>query len=116
MLQVLLDLADIEARHYTRPGAFAQIQRRPERYDPHILAAARLCLVEAEAAILELASVGVPLKSLVSGHVLAADIHTCDGKVLLTAGWRMTDVLLEKLRNYAAVVSIQEPICVQLAQ
>ena len=116
MLKVLLDLADIEARHFTRPGAFALMRANSERYDPKILDAARLCLTEDKAALPEAPSVALPLKSLVPGHVLVEDIQSAEGKILLTAGRCLTDLLLQKLRNYAAVVSIQEPICVRLTR
>jgi len=116
MLKVLLDLADIEARHISRRGAFTLMLRQAQRYDPQILAAARLCLTEDEPAAPELPSVAVPLRKLAAGQVLAEDIQTTDGKVLLTAGRQLTAVLLEKLHNYAAVVRIQEPICVRPAR
>jgi len=117
MLKILLDLADIETRNISRRGAFTLMLRQAPRYDPHILAAARLCLHEpATPNPAHEASVPLPLSRLASGHVLAQDIVTADGKVLLRAGRQITDVLLETLRNYAAVVSIKEPLCVRPAQ
>ena len=70
-------------------------------------------LQEERAAAPELSSVTIPLKQLAAGHILAADILTDDGKVLLASGRRITDVLREKLQNYAAVVRIEEPIAVR---
>ncbi len=116
MLKVLLDLSDIEARNVSRPGAFTLMLRQGGRYDPQILAAARQCLAEDEQAAPETPSASIPLGKLAPGHVVAEDIQTVDGKVLLTAGRRLTDVLVEKLHNYAAVVSIREPICVRLGR
>jgi response regulator RpfG family c-di-GMP phosphodiesterase len=117
MLKVLLDLADIEARHVSRRGAFTLMLRQAPRYDPHILAAARLCLHEpATPDPAPEAGFSLPLSRLTSGHVLVQDIVTADGKVLLQAGRQITDVLLETLHNYAAVVSIKEPLCVRSAQ
>jgi response regulator RpfG family c-di-GMP phosphodiesterase len=116
MLKVLLDLSDIEARNVSRAGAFTLMLRQAGRYDPQILAAARRCLAEDEQTAPETPSVSIPLGKLAPGHVLAEDIRTTDGKVLLTAGRRLTDVLLERLHNYAAVISIQEPICVRVTR
>ena len=113
MLKLLLDLAEIEAGHVAREGAFTLMQRQAKRYDPVVLAAARLCLIEADPPAPELPSVAIPFKSLAIGHVLAGDIQTVEGKVLLTAGRQITDVLLERLHNYAAIAEIQEPLCVR---
>ena len=112
MLKVLLDLAEIEAGHASRSGAFALMQRQSQRYDPAVLDAARRCLGETERAAPPPPSVALPLSRLASGHVLAEDVATQEGKVLLTAGRRLTDVLLERLHNYAALAAVKEPICV----
>ena len=117
MLKVLRDLAEIEARHVSRPGAFNLMLRQASRYDPHVLATARLCLhdpVLPDPAAPE-PGVPLPLSKLVPGHVLVQDIVTADGKTLLQAGRQITEVLLETLHNYASLVSIQEPLCVRFA-
>ena len=116
MLKVLLDLVEIEASHVTRPAAFALMQRQAKRYDPEVLAAARRCLVEAGPAASELPTTTVPLRLLAAGHLLAGDLQTVEGKVLLTAGRQITDVLLERLHNYASLSEIKEPICVRVGR
>jgi len=116
MLKVLLDMAEVEAGNISRRGALALMLRQAQRYDPQILAAVRQCLGEDKQAAPKAPSVAVALNRLATGHVLAKDILTADGKVLLTAGRKLTDVLLERLHNYAAVVSIQEPICIYYAR
>lgn len=113
MLKVLLDLAEIENRKVSRAGAFALMQRQGGRYDPEILTAARECLMEAEPVLPETPSVALPMKGLTTGHVLVEDIQTVDGKVLLTAGRRLTEMLLERLHNYSTIAQIQEPIRVR---
>lgn len=113
MLKILLDLADLEVGKVSRTGAFGMMQRQAGRYDPDILAAARRCLQSAEQAAPEPPAVSVSLKTLRGGQVLTRDIVTLDGKVLLTSGRRLTEVFLEKLQNYAALVGIKEPIYVQ---
>ncbi len=113
MLKVLLDLAEIEAGHVGRPAAFTLMQRQAKRYDPEVLAAARRCLIAADPPAPELPSIAIPLKSLAAGHILTEDIQTIEGKALLTAGRQITDVLLERLHNYAAVAEIKEPVCVR---
>ena len=113
MLKVLLDLSDIEAGKVARPAAFTLMQRQGKRYDPEIFALARQHLIVAAPAAPEAPVVTISLKALTPGHMLAEDIRTTEGKVLLTAGRRLTDVLLERLQNYAAIAVIQEPIYVR---
>ncbi len=113
MLKVLLDLAEIEGSRVARPAAFTLMLRQAKRYDPEVLAAARSCLIEADPPPPELPSISIPFRRLAAGHILAEDIQTAEGKVLLTAGRQITDVLLEKLHNYAAVTEIKEPICIR---
>ena len=116
MLKVLLDLADIESGNISRRGALALMLRQTPRYDPQILAAARQCLGEDEPTTPAAPPVAIALNKLAAGHVLAKDILTADGKVLFAAGRRLTDVLLERLHNYASVISIQEPLYVDCAR
>jgi len=116
MLKVLLDLAEIEAGHVAREGAFALMQRQAKRYDPQVLTAARLCLIQAEPPPPEMPSVAIPFQSLAPGHVLVEDIRTAEGKSLLAAGRQITAVLMERLHNYAAIAEIKEPICVRAGQ
>lgn len=116
MLKVLLDLAEIEARRVARPAAFVLMQRQAKRYDPEVLAAARRCLIEADPPAPELPSIPIPFRRLAAGHVLAADIQTVEGKVLLTANRQITDVLLERLHNYASLSAIKEPLCVRVGR
>ena len=113
MLKVLLDLAEIEAGRVPRPAAFTLMQRQAKRYDPEVLAAARLSLIEADPPPPELPSIPIPFRRLAAGHVLAEDIQTVEGKSLVTSGRQITDVLLEKLHNYAALAEIREPVCVR---
>jgi response regulator RpfG family c-di-GMP phosphodiesterase len=116
MLKVLLDLLELETGPVSRAGAFALLQRQGKRYDPEIVAAARRCFVDVEPSAPEAPSVRISLSGLRAGQVLAEDIHTTDGKVILTAGRRISDVLLEKLRNYAALADVSEPIYVRCAK
>jgi len=115
MLKVLLDLADIEARNVSRAGAFTLMQRQGHRYDPQILAHARQSLTEDKPAVPASPSFPMALSKLVPGHILAEDLCSADGKVLLAAGKQLTGVLLEKLRNYAAVAPVADPVSVRLA-
>ena len=113
MLKVLLDFMELETGAMSRTAAFALMQRQSKRYDPAILAAARRCFADDTPAPPKAASVPTSLHSLCAGQVLAEDVRTADGTVLLAAGRRLSDVLLEKLRNHAALSAVAEPLYVE---
>ncbi len=113
ILKVLLDLLEIEGRSISRSGAFALMQRQSRRYDPVVLAAAYRCFVKTESPAPAVPSIPEPLQDLCAGQVLTQDVQSADGKVLLTAGRRLNEVTLEKLRNYAVLAGVREPIYVQ---
>jgi hypothetical protein len=46
------------------------------------------------------------------GHLLAGDIETASGSLLVPAGTRLGLTHLEKLRNFARLGGIREPISV----
>lgn len=53
-------------------------------------------------------SVGFDL--LQAGQVLAADINTRDGVMVIGAGTRVTPLILERLRNFSSVSGLEEPL------
>lgn len=115
MLKVLLDLMDFQAMNVSRPGAFITMQRQASQYDPQVLAAAVRCLGGVPEEAPEPTSTPISLSRLCCGHILVADVESLDGRVLLPAGRQVTDLLLQKLNNYAALAGIKEPLRVQAA-
>lgn len=113
MLKVLIDLADLEAGNVSRAGALAMLNRRPADYDPTILAAVARLFTSAPAVGRTSATATVSLKDLICSHVLAGDIQTLDSRVVVTAGQQLTEVLLERVNNYAALAGIKEPILIE---
>lgn len=114
MLKVLIDLAEIEAGKVARNEALAMLQRRQGHYDPAILAAFAPAVADASASKPAYKTVSVPLTELTCDDILAGDIETLDGHVLLAADRRLSEVLLERLNNYAATAGIKEPILVKV--
>jgi hypothetical protein len=47
------------------------------------------------------------------GHVVVSDIVTMEGSVLISAGNRLTDMILRRLRNHDALGEVRHPILVQ---
>ena len=55
----------------------------------------------------------IGFKELQAGHVLISNIETSDGMMIVTAGNKISPLLLQKLRNFAAISGIKEPIYVE---
>ena len=115
VLRVLADLIALEARGHSRAKALADMKTRAGSFDPRVLESISVCF---DVFVPESGKVGgavaeVSLKELRVGHLLADKIETRDGVLIVGAGTRITPMLLEKLRNFAAVNGIREPIQVE---
>jgi response regulator RpfG family c-di-GMP phosphodiesterase len=114
ILRVLSDLILLEDHRVAKVKALAKMQQCPGRYDPNVLnfvAAAFDVFVPAPS---KETAVGRPVlfKDLRAGQVLMSDVMTRDGMKIIMAGAPVTFVLLAKLRNFASLSGIQEPILV----
>ena len=58
-------------------------------------------------------SVSVKSKDLAPGMVLRSNVETRDGTLILCAGHQISDMTLEKIRNFERVAGIKEPILVE---
>ena len=115
VLRVLSDLIALEERGLARPKALAEMQARPGVYDPRVLESVSVCFdvfmsdhAEPGKAVQE-----ITIKELCVRHLLVDKIETLDGVMLVGGGRLVTPMLLEKLKNFAAVNGIREPIRVQ---
>jgi hypothetical protein len=53
------------------------------------------------------------LEELTVGQVLASDVETEEGLLVLKSGTELTPVVLQRLRNFAAINPIKQPIYVR---
>jgi hypothetical protein len=93
---------------------FAEMQRTAGRYDPNVLQAiaARFDIFIGQNP--ETAETKqISFEELQVGHILARDIKTIEGTLLMTAGNRISPVLLQKLRNFSELSGIHEPLLIQ---
>jgi response regulator RpfG family c-di-GMP phosphodiesterase len=114
ILRVLSDLILIEGHDVAKAKALVNMQQCAGLYDPKVLnfvGAAFDAFVPAEP---KERGAGRPLmfKDLRSGQVLMSDVMTRDGTKIVMAGVPLTQVLLAKLKNFASIRGIQEPILV----
>jgi hypothetical protein len=115
MLKALTDLGHLENKGLSRAAALEQMRGRPGWYDPRILHA----ISEVSWFAPDPPEAGregpraVTFANLRIGQVLAADLETRDSVLIVSAGNRITPPLLERLRNFATLTGIKEPIHVE---
>jgi response regulator RpfG family c-di-GMP phosphodiesterase len=112
ILKVLSDLVQLEAKKIPKFRALEQMQQRLGWYDPAILAAACACF---NADLPGLTRVGkitraVGWQELRAGQTLHSDVRTVEEVLIVTAGTRITPVLMERLKNFAQIGGLKEPI------
>ena len=116
ILKVLGDLIAIETKSVSKAAAFQRLQERKGWYDPEVLAAASRCFD---------VWLGVPdekrppsepmrIEDLRTSHVLAQDIRTKDGSLIMAADTKLSPTILEKLVNFKALGTIDGTILVHV--
>jgi response regulator RpfG family c-di-GMP phosphodiesterase len=114
ILRVLQDLVKSESGGVTKTRALEHLAKFPGRYDPHVVDAVAavfdICLVHATPAEAQVRPVSA--KNLQVGWKLAADARTGDGVMIVSAGTVVSPFLLEKLRNFAELNNLEEPLSV----
>lgn len=108
ILKVLHDLLVIESARIHRFKAFDKMRLCAGRYDFKILQAVAAsfdhCLELAEESKL------LAFGELRVGHVLQSDLTTANGALIVPAGTQVSPMLLEKLRNFAELNDLKEPV------
>jgi hypothetical protein len=111
VLKVVADYLEAWDRHGTAAAAFLEMRRHASRYDPEILGAAERCLGGSPDSS---ANRAVPTKlralGLEQDMVLAADAVTRTGLLIAPSGTPIGIPLLHRLRNFAALGNLREPL------
>ncbi|MDX2111451.1 MAG: response regulator [Verrucomicrobiota bacterium] len=97
LLRICHDLISNERVLLTRALALEALQRDARKYDPVLLARVIQLLSDNKSTTTE---GNVKVSDLKSGTILSSDIASTDGLVLMTAGTRLSPVLIERLNNY----------------
>ncbi|MBL9167492.1 MAG: response regulator [Verrucomicrobiales bacterium] len=115
LLKFLGDLSQLEAKGLTRASALELMRSRPGHYDPLVLDGAIGCFDPQSQSSVdnEVPPVPMSFKQLSVGLVLAANVETPDGSLIVCAGNEVTQILLERLRNFSTTAGIREPIYVR---
>jgi HD-GYP domain-containing protein (c-di-GMP phosphodiesterase class II) len=117
ILKVLFDLAELESRDNTRAAALELLRAQPGAHDPQILDAVAACFQAASQSPggPKQPPVAVTFAGLRVGHVLASDVLTSDGMLIVAAGNRVSPALIHRLQNFSALSGIKTPIYVEAA-
>ena len=117
LLKILADLNQLQSGGMGRLQALNEMQLRLGCYDPALLQAVSEFYGVAQAARdADSPSISVTISDLTPGMVLRSDIETREGTLILCAGHHITEMNLEKIRNFDLAFGIKEPLLVECPQ
>lgn len=118
ILKVVLDLIDLETQGYSPRLALREMRRRESWYDPEVLYAAVELFSHGVENEPELAPPATPmtLDELRPGLMLEQDLSTRTGRLLVRRGAILTETLLLRVKKFATLFGIHEPILTRPSQ
>jgi len=112
ILKILSDLMVLESGGLSRKEALDRMESHDGWYDLRLLGKLRDSL-DRTSEIARTVSRLVCLQDLRVGQVLRSDVHTRQGTLLIPAGHVISDTILGRIRNFARVNGVKEPILVE---
>jgi len=112
ILKVVVDFDMLEAAGKSRGECLSELKHRPGWYDPMVLAAFE-AVVGVETGQGDARPVTV--LGLEPGMVLAEDIRSVNGMLLVSRGQDVSEPIIERIRGFAGTSGLQEPIFVQVS-
>ncbi len=115
ILKVLNDLVDLEAKGMTKVRALQEMQQRFGWYDPRVLDAAfvRFDAYLPKPSSAPRAAQAVTVHELRPGQTFSSNVYTIDGVLIVKTGTIVTPMLVERLRNFARLQGLREPLEVE---
>lgn len=113
LLKIMDDLAGLQADGLSRLRALDEMEERPGWYDRAILSTVRTHYGLAPAPDIRRRAMTVELNRLKPGMVVYSRIETRDGMLILGAGQRINEMILEKIRNFDRISGIRQPIFIE---
>ncbi len=112
ILRILSDMTELEEKGVTKEKALEMMQLQAGVYDPQVLDSTFACfdIYLSRSTSAEMSSKAVGLKDLCIGHTLTSNVENADGVLIVCAGSRISQMTLEKLRNFQELQGIKEPI------
>ncbi|NDY56081.1 response regulator [Desulfovibrio sulfodismutans] len=106
ILKLALDFDDLEQQGMTREKAISVMRDHPESYDPGIQTAFERAVFVEEGFVPR----RLPVRELLPGMILGADVKTVSGILLLAKGQELTDLVLERLIRLSGTYEVREPV------
>lgn len=115
LLKVLSGLMHREQKGVPRFKALEEMRREKGVYDSKVLDAACACFDVGlpDRSTEEVQTQAVALQELRLGDVLAARVETRGGLVIAGAGTKVSQMVMDKMRNFAVSNGIKEPIYIE---
>ncbi len=115
ILKVLGDLAALESPAGDKAQALITMKQQAGAYDPRVLDSAFACfdVYLRDTETHPPAIYPHPLHDLSVGQILAANVETTRGILVASAGTELTAIVLQRLRNFAQLNPIREPVYVR---
>ncbi len=114
LLKILTDLAQLQTGGMNRLQALNEMHTRLGWYDPTMLDAVREFYgVAAATRDVARSNISISIHELAPGMVLHSNIESSDGTLILPAGHHVTEMTLEKTRNFDRISGIKEPLFVE---
>ena len=114
ILKVLHDLEGYQSQGLEVIEALKCMSAKAGSYDPSILNEVARVFSSDDNSVASHTIINTTLSGLQPGHVLASNIETVEGKLLFSAGHKITNTILERLLNYSQITKLKEPIKVSV--
>ncbi len=114
VLKVMTDLVELERIGHSSGSALRLMKERIGWYDLQVFEAVQAWSGDQSAPMdpTQLPCRKVKASELCPGQVLGASIETLDGMMIMAAGSEITPMALQKIRNFATLSGLKEPISV----
>jgi response regulator RpfG family c-di-GMP phosphodiesterase len=114
LLKILADLRSLRSGSLSWSRALDEMENRLGWYDPLLLQSVRdyYGLMQTRPQP-QGADIFIGLCDLAPGMVLRSNVETKDGTLILCAGHHLTEMTLEKIKSFALVSGIKEPLQVE---
>jgi response regulator RpfG family c-di-GMP phosphodiesterase len=112
ILRVLQDILAYESANASKAKALENMTRFTGWYDPRVLeaVAAVFDISLVQSATNEVQTRQVTIRELRVGAILAAAARTRDGVLIVPPGAQISPMLMQKLRNFAELRDLEEPL------
>ena len=117
ILKLFVDLARVENPSHPKAQVLSTMRKFPGYYDLEVLdVAEKIFALDEDSTEDEFTYMSLKVRELQLRDILVADLCTKNGQLLISAGSPMTEVYLQRIRNFQRFVGVKEPIEVNRPQ